>query len=350
MAGAPAGFQPHRALSGLPEKELAPRAILVVDDELPIRDLLAEMLRGDGHCVLTASNAEEALARLRSQPVAILITDVQLPGTDGITVLQQALDYDPRLLGIVMTGYGNVETAVRAMKAGAADFLAKPFQQDLVQLTVTRLLELYRLRQENTVLKNTLIRSGNIRLRTVPLADFARGNSPVGEDGLTDFERGAAEGERKVMERIAAQRQREQAMVNAVVMKLEETWRGLSDTVEEEVAALSFMIAQKVVRDAVADKRDLIVAQVKAALGHLHESGLVRIRVHPSDIPYLEAARTSLSQTPHGLLTVKLESDAGITPGGCMVQTASLLIDATLDSQLFRLGEALRKRETGEAA
>jgi flagellar biosynthesis/type III secretory pathway protein FliH len=110
------------------------------------------------------------------------------------------------------------------------------------------------------------------------------------------------------------------------------------------------MIAQKVVRDAATEKRDLIIAQAKAALGHLHESGLVRVRVHPSDLPYVEPARATLSQTSHGLLTVKFEGDAGISPGGCLVQTASLLIDATLESQLLRLGEALRKREAGEAA
>ncbi len=139
------------------------------------------------------------------------------------------------------------------------------------------------------MLKNTLIRSGNIRVRSVPLADFGRGNAAVGEDGL------------------------------------------------------------KVLRDAVSEKRDVVVAQVKAALAHIHENGLVRVRVHPSDLPYVEVARAALSQTPHGLLTVKLESDSGIAPGGCMIQTASLLIDATLDTQLLRLGEALRKREAGEA-
>ena len=109
------------------------------------------------------------------------------------------------------------------------------------------------------------------------------------------------------------------------------------------------MIAHKVVREAVTDKRDMIAAQVRSALAHLHESGLVRVRVHPSDLAALELARTALSQTPHGLLTLKFETDPAISPGGCLVQAQSLLIDATLDSQLLRLGEALRKRDTGEA-
>ncbi|MGZ8383873.1 MAG: FliH/SctL family protein, partial [Nitrospira sp.] len=144
-------------------------------------------------------------------------------------------------------------------------------------------------------------------------------------------------------------RNQEQTLVTALMAQLEDTWRGLHETVEEEVASLAFMIAQKVLRDFVTETRDVIVAQVRAALAHLHESGLVRIRVHPSDLSVLESSRAALSQTPHGLLSLKFETDPSISPGGCLVHASSLLIDATLDTQLLRLGEALRKRETGEA-
>lgn len=331
------------------EKELSPRAVLIVDDEPSICLLLSEMLQSTGHPVLTAGSADEALRYLRARSVAVVIVDVQLGGTDGIAFLQQALDVDNRLLGIVMTGHGNIELAVRAMKSGAADFLTKPFQVELVRLAVSRLLELYRLRQENTVLTRTLIRSGNIQLRTVPLADFSRGNQPFGTNDVTEFERGVAEGEKRSTERVAAARLREQTLMTALMTRLEETWRNLHETVEEEIASLSFVIAQKVVKDAVIDKREVIVAQARSALAHLHESGLVRVRVHPSDLAVLEAARAALSQTPHGMLTLKFETDLSISPGGCLIQAQSLLIDATLDTQLLRLGEALRKRDAGEA-
>lgn len=331
------------------DKELSPRAVLIVDDEPSICLLLTEMLEATGHPVLTAGSVQEALNHLRTRSVAVVIVDVQLGGADGIAFLQQALDIDNRLLGIVMTGHGNIELAVRAMKSGAADFLTKPFQVELVRLAVSRLLELYRLRQENTVLTRTLIRSGNIQLRPVPLADFSRGNRPFGTQDLTEFERGVAEGEKRSTERLAAARQREHTLVAALMARLEETWQSLHETIEEEITSLSFTIAHKVVRDAVSDKRDLIVTQVRSALTHLHESGLVRVRVHPSDLAVLESARTALSQTPHGLLTLKFETDPAISPGGCLVQAQSLLIDATLDTQLLRLGEALRKRDTGEA-
>jgi len=323
--------------------------LLIVDDEPSICLLLSEMLEPTGHPVLTAGSVQEALIHLRTRSVAVVIVDVQLGGADGITFLQQALGIDNRLLGIVMTGHGNIELAVRAMKSGAADFLTKPFQVELVRLAVSRLLELYRLRQENTVLTRTLIRSGNIQLRPVPLADFSRGNRPFGTEDQTEFERGVTEGEKRSTERLAAARQREQNLMAALMTRLEETWQSLHETVEEEIASLSFMIAQKVVREAVADKRDVIVTQVRSALAHLHESGLVRVRIHPSDLAALESARTALCQTPHGLLTLKFETDAAIGPGGCFVQAQSLLIDATLDTQLLRLGEALRKRDAGEA-
>lgn len=330
------------------DKELAPRAVLIVDDEPSICQLLSEMLKPTGHPMLMAGSVTEALALLKAHPIAVLIVDVQLAGTDGIGFLQQALEVDSRLLGIVMTGHGNIELAVRAMKSGAADFLTKPFEAELVKQAVSRLLELYRLRQENTVLTRTLIRSGNIQLRTVPLADFSRGNRPFGTDDVTEFERGVAEGEKRATDRLSTMRQREQALTTSLMAQLESSWRSLHDTVEEEVASLSFMIAQKVLRDLVTEKRDVIVTQVRTALAHLHESGLVRIRVHPSDVPVLEASRAALSQTPHGSLTLKFESDSAVSPGGCLVQAQSLLIDATLDTQLLRLGEALRKRDAGE--
>ncbi|KXJ99923.1 MAG: putative flagellar biosynthesis protein FliH with response regulator receiver domain protein [Nitrospira sp. OLB3] len=313
MGAAAARQASPRTPAAAPDKELAPRAILVVDDEPPICELLSELLRAAGQVVITAGSAEEALAHLHVHPVAVLMVDVQLPGTDGIALLERALEIDSRLLGIVMTGHGNIELAVRAMKSGAADFLTKPFQLDLVNLTVARLLELYRLRQENTVLKNTLIRSGNIRLRTVPLADFTPGSKPPDKDKVTEYERGVAEGEQRALERVQAVRQKEQVLVASLGAKLEEAWRGLHETVEEEVASLAFMIAQKVLRDLVAEKRDAIVTQVRSALSHLHESGLVRIRIHPSDLPALEGARSALSQTPHGSLTLKFETDPGIS-------------------------------------
>jgi flagellar biosynthesis/type III secretory pathway protein FliH len=112
---------------------------------------------------------------------------------------------------------------------------------------------------------------------------------------------------------------------------------------------LAFGIAQKVLRDAVAERPELILAQVQAALAHVPEGGFIKICVHPLDLPLLEPARQALSQRADRALTIKIEADAAIARGGCFIHTPSRLVDATLETQLLRIGEALRRRSTDEA-
>jgi FixJ family two-component response regulator len=327
---------------------LESKNILVVDDEEAVRRLLAELLRLDGYHVLQAGTAQEALTCLADHHVALVIIDVQLPDMDGIALLQRMFETDDGMLGLVMTGYGNVEVAVRAMKAGASDFLGKPFQTDLVRQSVMRLMELHRLRHENTVLKQAIIRSGNIRLTRLALTDFGMKEQAKDVTVQAEYQRGLADGEQRASERLASVRREEQELVATVINRLESTWRQLHDTIEQDVASLAFGIAQKVLRDAVAERPELIVAQVQAALGHVQERGLVKICVNPLDLPQLEAARRALAERADGALSIKLEGDPLILRGGCLVQTSSRLVDATLETQLLRIGEALRERESGE--
>jgi flagellar assembly protein FliH len=338
-----------RAAAQAPASELESKSILVVDDEESVRRLLAELLRLDGYQVLLAGTAKEALACLAHHHVALVIVDVQLPDMDGIALLQRMFEMDDGMLGLVMTGYGNVEVAVRAMKAGAGDFLAKPFQMDLVRHTVTRLMELHRLRHENTVLKQAIIRSGNIRLTRMALTDFGMKEQPKDVTLQAEYQRGLADGEQRASVQLSSARRQEQELVATVINRLDSTWGRLQDTIEQDVASLAFAIAQKVLRDAVAERPELIVAQVQAALGHVQERGLVRICVNPLDLPQLEAARRALAERADGALSIKLEGDPSILRGGCLVHTSSRLVDATLETQLLRIGEALRERESGEA-
>ncbi len=343
-----AGSRAVHPVPQAPATELQPKNILVVDDEESVRRLLAELLGLDGYRVLLAGTAQEALTCLSNHHVALLIIDVQLPDMDGIALLQRMFQMDDGMLGLVVTGHGNVEMAVRAMKAGASDFLAKPFQSELVRHTVTRLMELHRLRHENTVLKQAIIRSGNIRLSRMALTDFGIKEQAHDLNVQAEYQRGLVEGEQRASERLAAVRRQEQELVATAITRLESTWRQLHDTVEQDVASLAFSIAHKVLRAAVEERPDLIVAQVQAALGHVQERGLVRICVHPLDLPPLESARRALAERADGVLTIKLEGDPSIPRGGCLVHTASRLIDATLETQLLRIGEALRERESGE--
>ena len=335
---------PHR-----PAPELSAKSILLVDDDEAVRCLLTDLLHADGFHVLQAGTANEALACLSRHPVALLMIDVQLPDMDGIALLQRMLEIDGGMLGLVITGYGNIDVAVRAMKAGASDFLAKPFQNDLVRHTVTRLMELHRLRQENSVLKHAIIRSGNLRLTRMALTDFGMKEAKSGQETAADYQRGLAEGERLAFERVAAARRQEQELVKTVVDRLDAIGGRLHESIEQDVASLAFGIAQKVLRDAVAERPDLILTQVQAAFAHVPERGAIRICVHPLDVPLLEPARQALCERAEPALTIKIEGDASIARGGCLIHTPSRLVDATLETQLLRIGEALRRRNTDEA-
>jgi DNA-binding NtrC family response regulator len=131
-------------------------SILVVDDEAQLREGIVSYLNQEGYEIQQASTGEDALALLKETPFDILITDMKLPGIDGHIVLQEALSIYPDLIGIIITGYGTVESAVQAMKSGAYDYIAKPFQLMEVSLLVRQALERRRLKLENAYLKTQL--------------------------------------------------------------------------------------------------------------------------------------------------------------------------------------------------
>jgi two-component system, NtrC family, response regulator AlgB len=132
-------------------------SLLVVDDERNIRVRLAGFLENCGHSVETAETGKEALDLLsRSGPVDLVITDYKLAELNGLELLQQIKRQAPETPVILMTAYGTIENAVAAMKAGAYDYLAKPFSLEQIQHVVERALEIRQLRAENRVLRDTL--------------------------------------------------------------------------------------------------------------------------------------------------------------------------------------------------
>ena len=139
--------------------------ILVVDDEVDIRELVAGILSDEGYAVRTASNSEEALAGIRARKPALLILDIWMQGggMDGLELLDMVKELDPDLPVIMISGHGNIETAVSAIKRGAYDFLEKPFKSDRLLLVVQRALEALALRRENRRLRvQTLTPDGMI--------------------------------------------------------------------------------------------------------------------------------------------------------------------------------------------
>ncbi len=129
--------------------------ILIVDDEPDIRDLIAGVLEDDGYAVRTAATADAALTSVRSRAPNLVILDVWLQGSDmdGLTVLKYLKAIDPLLPVIVISGHGNIETAVAAIRRGAYDFLEKPFKADRLLHLVERAMEAADLKRENNTLR-----------------------------------------------------------------------------------------------------------------------------------------------------------------------------------------------------
>jgi DNA-binding NtrC family response regulator len=130
--------------------------LLIVDDERPLREAVAEQLADHGFLVEQAASGEQAIERLAAFAFDILVTDLRLPGMNGRELLDAALERYPDIIGIVITGYGTVKDAVDAIKQGAADFITKPFQFDVLLHVLESAIEQRRLRSENAYLRSQL--------------------------------------------------------------------------------------------------------------------------------------------------------------------------------------------------
>jgi DNA-binding NtrC family response regulator len=130
--------------------------ILIVEDEPRMRRLLEITLGEDGHTVNTAEDAEKGLAFLRKEAADLVVTDLKLPGMNGLEFLQEGKRLNAALPFIVMTAYGSVETAVDAMKAGASDYVLKPFTMAEMKLVINKELDVQQVRDENQRLKEAL--------------------------------------------------------------------------------------------------------------------------------------------------------------------------------------------------
>jgi signal transduction histidine kinase len=130
--------------------------LLVVDDEARHMEALCRTLTPEGYDVTGCSAPAQALAALREQPFDVLLTDLMMPGMDGIELLAAALDIDPDLVGVMMTGHGTVGSAVEAMKAGALDYILKPFNLSAIRPVLARAVDVRRLRLENIRLREAV--------------------------------------------------------------------------------------------------------------------------------------------------------------------------------------------------
>jgi DNA-binding NtrC family response regulator len=134
-----------------------PERILVVDDELDMLMLLRMIIEDNSdYAVDTTNNPSEGLKMLTEKDYDLVISDLKMPGMDGMELFDELQEIKPGVPVIIITAYGSLETADDAMKKGVSDFITKPFRKDSILFTINRVLELARVQKENIELKKKL--------------------------------------------------------------------------------------------------------------------------------------------------------------------------------------------------
>ena len=137
--------------------------LLFVDDEEAIQNLFLEAMMNEGLLIETASDGKEALMKLKTFPADIVITDVMMPNMGGLELLEEIRIRYPEIFFLIITGYGSIDDAVKAMKAGAYDYNLKPFDFDVVRMVIEKLNAHKRILDKNFFLER--IAEKNIALR-----------------------------------------------------------------------------------------------------------------------------------------------------------------------------------------
>lgn len=137
--------------------------ILVVEDDRKMRDALLQIMKREGYRVEGAESGESALAKVRVESFDLVITDLKLPGIDGMDVLQAVRNARPETAVVMITAFASVDSAVEAMKQGAEDYIAKPFHLDEIRLVVRKVLEKKQLLDDNALLRSELQKKYSFR-------------------------------------------------------------------------------------------------------------------------------------------------------------------------------------------
>lgn len=130
--------------------------IMIVDDEASVRQSLAAWFEDDGYTMVTAQNAAEALQRLQERTIDIILLDIKMPGMDGLALQDRIREFNSEVIIIIITAFATVDTAVRALKAGAFDYTTKPVDPDELTHLVRKAIENIRLHRENRALRESL--------------------------------------------------------------------------------------------------------------------------------------------------------------------------------------------------
>jgi len=142
---------------------MARAQILVIDDEPLMREFLEETLVRSGYGVVPVADGTVGLAEIRNNSYDLVITDLKMPGIDGLTLLEETVKNQPDMAVVIMTAYASVETAVKALKAGAVDYIMKPFTPDEIEHVVRKALYERRLENENRYLRSEIEQGFNFQ-------------------------------------------------------------------------------------------------------------------------------------------------------------------------------------------
>ena len=156
--------------------------ILITDDDGDLRELLTEAVSSWGYPVSVAKDGDEALRRLRMDRYDIVITDLMMPGMDGLALLKKIKELDRDILVIIITGYATIETAVKAIEAGAYDYIAKPFRLDELMIVLKNACVRLRLIMQNKALLDEL-RDAYGEISMLKGALTRSGGAPAKEEG-----------------------------------------------------------------------------------------------------------------------------------------------------------------------
>ncbi len=130
--------------------------ILVIDDEPLMREFIEEAMTRAGYKVVSTNNGEEGIELIKNQSFDVVITDLKMEPVDGMEVLRESVKISPETPVIIMTAYATIDTAIETLKAGAIDYLIKPFTPDAIELAVKRALEKVKINAENKYLRSEL--------------------------------------------------------------------------------------------------------------------------------------------------------------------------------------------------
>ncbi|MGB0921996.1 MAG: sigma-54-dependent transcriptional regulator [Alphaproteobacteria bacterium] len=177
--------------------------VLIVDDEVDIRELVSGILEDEGFATRTASDADTALAALNARMPSLMVLDIWLKGSrlDGLELLEEVKAEWPDLPVVIISGHGNIETAVAAIKKGAYDFVEKPFQADRLILLIERAIEANRLRAEIADLKRRGDHIGELIGESTAVAELRAAIDRIGPTNSRVLITGAAGSGKEVVAR-----------------------------------------------------------------------------------------------------------------------------------------------------